>query len=143
MSDQQPQTLRRKIWTSQYQNAALREGFESGRLATVGITQNNYRQSIEQAGFRHRLYKPLAPPFELPRSQYLAEFLRQLAALDPEEVYVDLCALADELLPGSTEIVLLDFADLQDLNDYTHRIIVGGWLSVGLGIRVEEYPDER
>lgn len=143
MSDQQPQTLRRKIWTSRYQNAALREGFESGRLATVGITQNNYRQSIEQAGFRHRLYKPLAPPFELPRSQYLAEFLRQLAALDPEEVYVELCELADELLPGSTEIVLLDFADLQDLNDYTHRIIVGGWLSVGLAIRVEEYPDER
>ena len=150
MSDQQPTTLRRRIWTSRYQNAALREGFESGRLATIGITQSNYRQSIEQAGFRHRLYKPLAPPIELPlhsqtysRREYLVGLLSQLAELDPEEVYSDLYALADELLPGSTEIALLDFADLQDLNDYTHRIIVGGWLSVGLGIRVEEYPDER
>ncbi len=143
MSDQQPTTLRRRIWTSRYQNAALREGFESGRLATIGITQNNYRQSIEQAGFRHRLYKPLAPPFELPRSQYLAEFLRQLAALDPEEVYAELCELADELLPGSTEITLLDFEDLQDPNGYTHRVLVAAWLSIGLGIRVEEYPDER
>ena len=143
MSDQQPTTLRRKIWTSRYQNAALREGFESGRLATIGITQWPYRYSVAERGYRSRLYKPLAPPFDRPRSQYLAEFLRQLAALDPEEVYAELCELADKLLPGSTEIALLDFADLQDLTDYTHRIIVGGWLSVGLGIRVEEYPDER
>ena len=143
MSDQQPTTLRRRIWTSRYQNAALREGFESGRLATIGITQGPYRYSVAERGYRSRLYKPLAPPFELSRSQYLAEFLRQLAALDPEEVYAELCELADDLLPGSTEIALLDFEDLQDPNGYTHRVLVAAWLNIGLGIQVEEYPDER
>ena len=153
MSTQQPETIRRRIWTSRYQNKALREGFESGRLATIGITQRPYRQSIKQTGFRHRLYKPLAPQFGLPldlqpsspddRRQYLARFLPQIAALDPEQVYSDLCELADELLPGSTEIALLDFVDLQDPNDYSHRVLVAVWLSIGLAIRVEEYRDER
>ena len=153
MSDQQPTTLRRRIWTSRYQNAALREGFESGRLATIGITQGPYRYSVAERGYRSRLYKKLAPEMGLPldlqvgspgdRRQYLARFLPKLAALDPEQVYSELCELADKLLPGSTEIVLLDFVDLQDLNDYSHRVLVAAWLSIGLGIRVEEYPDER
>ena len=143
MSTQPSHSIHRRIWTSRYQNPNLREGFEAGRLATIGITQRSYRRSIAERGYRTRLYKPLAPQPELPRLQYLAEFLRQLAALDPEEVYSELCELADKLLPGSTEIVLLDFVDLQDPNDYSHRVLVGAWLYVGLGIRVEEYPEER
>ena len=143
MSTEPPESIRRRIWTSRYQNPNLREGFEAGRLATIGITQGPYRYSVEGRGYRSRLYKKLAPEPELPRPQYLAEFLRQLAALDPEEVYAELCELADKLLPGSTEIVLLDFVDLQDPNDYSHRVLVGAWLCIGLGIRVEEYPEER
>ena len=143
MSTESPESIRRRIWTSRYQNPNLREGFEAGRLATIGITQGPYRYSVEGRGYRSRLYKPLAPQPDLPRPQYLAEFLRQLAALDPEEVYAELCELADDLLPGSTEIVLLDFVDLQDPNDYSHRPLVAAWLRVGLGIQVEEYPEER
>ena len=153
MPTQPPESIRRPIWTSRYQNPNLREGFEAGRLATIGITQTSYRQSVAERGYRHRLYKPLAPEMGLPldlqvgspddRRQYLARFLPKLAALDPEQVYSELCELADKLLPGSTEIVLLDFVDLQDPNDYSHRVLVGAWLSVGLGIRVQEYPEER
>ena len=143
VSTEPPESIRRRIWTSRYQNPNLREGFEAGRLATIGITQGSYRQSVEVRGYRSRLYKKLAPEHELPRPQYLAEFLRQLAALDPEEVYAELCELADKLLPGSTEIVLLDFRDIQNPNDYCHRVLVAAWLRVGLGIRVEEYPEER
>lgn len=154
MTTQQPETLHRRIWTSRYQNPNLREGFEAGRLATIGITQGPYRQSVAERGYRSRLYKKLAPAFELPlslqpdstddrRRRYLAEFLPQLAVLDPEEVYAELCELADELLPGSTEIVLLDFVDLQEQNPWSHRVLVGAWLSIGLGMRIEEYPDER
>ena len=153
MSTEPPESIRRRIWTSRYQNPNLREGFEAGRLATIGITQGPYRQSVAERGYRTRLYKPLAPAMGLPldlqvgslddRQQYLARFLPKLAALDPEQVYSELCELADELLSGSTEIVLLDFVDLQDLNDYSHRILVAAWLSIGLGIRVEEYPEER
>ena len=138
-----PESIRRRIWTSRYQNLNLREGFKAGRLAPIGITQRPYRRSVTKRGYPHRLYKLLAPQPELLRPQYLTEFLHQLAALDPEEVYEELCDLADELLPGSTEIVLLDFMDLQDPNDYSHRVLVGAWLSVGLGIRVQEYPEER
>ena len=143
MSTEPPEAIRRRIWTSRYQNPNLREGFEAGRLATIGITQRSYRRSVAERGYRHRLYKPLAPQPELPRRQYLAEFLQQLAALDPEQVYSELCELADKLLPGSTEIVLLDFGDIQDPNDYCHRVLVAAWLRVGLGIPVEEYLEER
>ena len=153
MTTQQPETLRRTIWTSRYQNPSLREGFEAGRLATIGITQGPYRQSVAERGYRSRLYKKLAPAFELPlnlqpdstddRRRYLAEFLPQLATLDPGEVYAELCGLADALLPGSTEIVLLDFVDLQGRNPWSHRVLVGAWLSIGLGMRVGEYPEER
>ena len=153
VSTEPPESIRRRIWTSRYQNPNLREGFEAGRLATIGITQGPYRYSVEGRGYRSRLYKKLAPEMGLPldlqvgspddRRQYLARFLPKLAELDPEQVYVELCELADKLLPGSTEIVLLDFVDLQDPNDYSHRILVAAWLSIGLGIRVQEYPEER
>lgn len=68
--------------------------------------------------------------------RYTADFLKQLAALDPLKVYQDLCALR----PGCTEIVLLCF---EPPGEFCHRRLVAEWLGEALGMKIDEISETK
>ena len=146
----------RLISFSRADNPALAEAWQDGTIAPVSITARYLQVSAapqlgkgaDGRGYYYVSYRPLTPPrsIEPPNStqrSYARYVHEQLEQLDAQEVYEDLCRLADQLQDSEVEIVLLGYVDPQDEDDYSNVPLVAEWLSQELQVAVNPFPDLR
>lgn len=104
-------------------------------FARIGISRFGPRG---QRGFR--IYRALAPgPWfkTVGDEQFRHLYLRQLAALDPEQALRDITVLAD----GKTPALLCHERPPPD-SRWCHRGLVSAWFSDTLGMAIAEYGHE-
>lgn len=124
-----------KIYTSRFQNPALK----SGKYTVVGIVRGlpRFQLGYERAGN----IIDIAPPRELfnvyDREQFTEPYMAHLDRIGLERISAQL----QQYFELGKDVVLCCYEDVREPNEWCHRLVFAEWWLKNTGKKIEELPN--